>query len=100
MAESRACELLLPDADTAAEETLLRAHVLGFHSTGYHPAGTCRMGDADDANAVTDARLHVRGVDGLYIADASVMPDIPRCNLNLPTLMIGERAADIIGEEL
>jgi choline dehydrogenase len=58
------------------------------------------MGDGDDANAVTDPRLHVRGVDGLYIADASVMPHIPRCNLNLPTLMIGERAADIIRDEM
>jgi len=100
MAEDRACELLLPDATTVADETLLRAHVLGFHSTGYHPAGTCRMGGVDDAGAVTDSRLRVRGVDGLYIADAAVMPDIPRSNLNLPTLMIGERAADIIRDEL
>jgi choline dehydrogenase len=58
------------------------------------------MGDGDDANAVTDSRLRVRGVEGLYVADASVMPDIPRCNLNLPTLMIGERAADILREEM
>jgi len=100
MTQTRPCELLLPDPATLSDETRLREHVLSFHSTGYHPSGTCRMGSADDTQAVTDHRLRVRGVDGLFIADASVMPDIPRCNLNLPTLMIGERAADIIREEL
>jgi choline dehydrogenase len=58
------------------------------------------MGGADDTDAVTDERLHVRGTDGLYVVDASVMPHIPRCNLHLPTLMIGERAADIIRADL
>jgi choline dehydrogenase len=96
MAESRSCELLLPDPDTIADETRLREHVLSFHSTGYHPAGTCRMGGGDDPDAVTDPQLRVRGVEGLYVADASVMPHIPRCNLNLPVLMVGEHAADII----
>jgi len=100
MAETRACELLLPDAGTVADEAALRDHVLSFHSTGYHPAGTCRMGGAGDPDAVTDNRLHVRGVDNFYVADASVMPHLPRCNINLPTLMIGERAADIVRDEL
>jgi choline dehydrogenase len=58
------------------------------------------MGAADDPSAVTDPRLRVRGVDALYVADASVMPHIPRCNLNLPTLMIGERAAELVRREL
>ena len=79
---------------------LLRDHVISFHGTGYHPSGTCRMGSAADPMAVVDQRLRVRGLENLYIVDASVMPEIPRCNINLPTMMIGERGADFIKAEL
>ncbi len=63
-------------------------------TTIFHPVGTCRMGAAGDAMAVVDTELRVRGVRGLRIADASVMPSITSGNTNSPTLMIAERAAD------
>ena len=62
----------------------------------YHASGTCRMGD--DAAAVVDPELRVRGVDRLRVADASIMPVIPSGNLHAPTVMIGERAAGLIRE--
>ena len=63
-------------------------------TTIFHPVGTCKMGAADDVMAVVDSSLRVRGVAGLRIADASVMPTITSGNTNSPTLMIAERAAD------
>jgi choline dehydrogenase len=72
----------------------LAEHVRRTAETLYHPIGTCRMGPDEDS--VVDLDLRVRGVDGLRVVDASVMPEIPNGNTHAPTVMIAERAADLI----
>ncbi|MDR6955137.1 5-(hydroxymethyl)furfural/furfural oxidase [Ancylobacter sp. 3268] len=78
---------LLSDDDALTD--FVRTNVGGT----WHPSGTCRMGRADDPQAVTSPRGRVLGVEGLSVADASVMPSIPRANTNMPTIMIAERIA-------
>ena len=70
--------------------------VKGAVESAYHPCGTCRMGAADDADAVVDPACRVIGVDGLRVADSSIFPHITNGNLNAPSIMVGEKASDHI----
>ena len=82
-----------PGEDVRDDERL-RAWVRGNVTTIFHPTGSCAMGGSDAA--VCDPELRVRGVDGLRVVDASVMPAVPRGNTNAPTIAIAEWAADLI----
>ncbi|MGO4004913.1 MULTISPECIES: GMC family oxidoreductase [Pseudomonas] len=85
--------LMLPESDDVPD-TVFEDYVRTVAKTVFHPAGTCRMGS--DAAAVVDPTLRVRGVQGLRVADASIMPTIVSGNTNAPCIMIGERCADFI----
>ncbi len=76
-----------------SDDDLLTEHVRSNVAGTFHVCGTCRMGAADDPDAVVDPEGRVHGVAGLRVADASVMPTVPRGNTNLPTLMIAEKLA-------
>jgi len=84
-----------PGVEYQSEEELYKA-AGEIGTTIFHPVGTCKMGRADDLHAVTDSQLRVRGVGGLRVVDASVMPTITSGNTNSPTLMIAEKAAELI----
>jgi len=86
-------EELLPGAGARSDDDLL-AHLRARSQTLYHPVGTCRMGT--DPLAVVDPTLRVRGIDGLRVVDASVIPRLPSGHTNWPTVMVAERAADLV----
>ena len=87
----------LPGPDIATEADLV-AYACHHAKTDHHPVGTCRMGA--DAEAVVDARLRLNGLDGLRVVDASVMPSLISSNTNAATIMIAEKAADMIRADL
>jgi len=84
---------LRPGPEATSDDALL-AYARATASTVFHPCGTCRMGG--DAASVLDPVLRVRGVEGLRVADASVMPTIPSTNIHAATIMVAERASDLI----
>jgi choline dehydrogenase len=74
----------------------LDAFVREHAESAYHPCGSCRMGAASDPLAVVDPALRVIGIDGLRVADSSIFPRVTYGNLNAPSIMTGEKAADLI----
>lgn len=88
-------EEIQPGLDTISDteiDAFIRANV----ESAYHPSGSCRMGASDDPMAVVDPTCRVRGLDHLRVVDSSILPSITNGNLNAPTLMLAEKAADII----
>ena len=79
-------------SDDAAVDAWVRRNV----ETAYHPSCSCRMGARDDERAVVDPQCQVRGLEGVRVVDSSIFPTIPNGNLNAPTIMVAERAADLI----
>jgi len=83
------------DADVSTDEALDAWMQRGV-ATSHHVSSTCKMGPASDPMAVVDAQGTVYGLDGLYVADASIMPDCIRANTNITSMVIGERIADFL----
>ena len=86
---------LSPGADVQTDEEIAD-YISKTHNTVYHPVGTVRMGSDDDEMSPLDPELRVKGVKGLRVADASVMPQIVAINPNITCYVIGERAAQLI----
>ena len=89
-------EAIEPGADVVTDDDVI-AYLRNFGNTGFHPTSTCRMGV--DETAVVDPRLRVHGIDGLRVVDASIMPAVPSGNTNAPTIMLAEKASDMILED-
>ena len=89
-------EEIQPGPGVKSDEEIL-AYARQTVLTVFHQSGTCRMGD--DAMAVVDERLRVRGLEGLRVIDASIMPDVPCGNTNVPTMMIAQKGAAMVLED-
>ena len=88
-------EEVLPGPDVTTDDQLLD-FARSYGASCYHVMGTARMGPASDPTAVIDDELRVRGIEGLRVADASIMPNMPSANICAATMMIAEKAADMI----
>ena len=85
----------IPGADFEDDETLDR-YIRESSGLMFHPCGSCKMGDDD--MAVVDDKLQVRGIEGLWVADASIFPTIPAGNINATCIMVGDKAATLIAQ--
>jgi choline dehydrogenase len=90
-------EQVRPGPELSSDEDIA-AYIRKAGSTVYHPCGTCRMGEDD--RAVVDSNLRVRGLEGLRVVDASVMPAMPSPNIHPATIMVAEKGSDMIGRSL
>ena len=86
-----------PLPELLADSAKLERHVRENVQSAWHPSCTCRMGDPSDPMAVVDPMGRVIGAENLFVADASVMPEVSRTNTNIPTIMIAERVAEMVG---
>jgi 5-(hydroxymethyl)furfural/furfural oxidase len=86
-------------ATLVADDDALAAHIREHVAGTFHPVGTCRMGGANDRDAVVDAEGRVRGIAGLRVIDASIMPTAPRGNTNIPTIMVAEKISATMVDE-
>ena len=82
--------------DALQSDAELDSFIAEHAESAYHPCGTCRMGAADDPNAVVDPQARVIGVEGLRVADSSIFPRITNGNLNAPSIMVGEKVSDLL----
>jgi 5-(hydroxymethyl)furfural/furfural oxidase len=86
-------------AELVADDDALAEHIRQNVAGTFHPVGTCRMGQANDRMAVVDTSGRVRGIAGLRVIDASIMPTAPRGNTNIPTIMLAEKISAVMAEE-
>jgi len=93
-------EIMLPSAEIVHDDDRLEAWLRKTVATVYHGTSTCRMGARDDARSVVSQQLAVHDTENLYVADASVMPEIPTAVTNMTCYMIGEHASDLLRAQI